>query len=207
MNHLSTISDLMDEKLLLEKAQAGNYEAFMGLVRAHQGKIYGLAKKLAGSKQDAEDIVQETLLKAIDKIDQFRGESSFGTWLYSIALNESRRLFAKQKKSELKSIEEYLPLHQDHNHDTAQLFDWRDPHKILEDAEIRHLVEEALAELPQKYREAFVLRYIEELSVKEVAELTKQTIAAAKSRILRARLALRDRLAQVFEVEYDKRLS
>jgi len=197
----------MDERALVRQAQSGDFSAFTQLIDAHKGKIYGLARKLTGSEQDAEDIVQDTLLKAIDKIDQFRGESSFGTWLYSIALNESRRHFSKRQRAELQEIEEYLPNKGGHDHTTAQMFDWRDPHQVLEDAEIRRLVDEALEELPDKYREAFILRYLQEMSVKEVAELTKQSVASAKSRILRARLAIRDRLSKSFEVEYDKRLS
>ena len=179
----------------------------MQLVDAHKGKVYGLARKLAGSEEDAEDIVQDTLLKAIDKIDQFRGDASFGTWLYSIALNEARRLYARSQRMELQPVDEYLPSSRKEDHNSFEMFDWRDPHQLLEDAEIRRLVDEALAELPYKYREVFLLRYVEELSVKEVAELTGQSVASAKSRILRARLAMRDYLSKAFEVEYDKRLS
>ncbi|HOP06185.1 MAG TPA: sigma-70 family RNA polymerase sigma factor [candidate division Zixibacteria bacterium] len=197
----------MDERELVQKAQAGDFTAFMQLVDAHKGKVYGLARKLAGSEEDAEDIVQDTLLKAIDKIDQFRGDASFGTWLYSIALNEARRLYARSQRMELQPVDEYLPSSRKEDHNSFEMFDWRDPHQLLEDAEIRRLVDEALAELPYKYREVFLLRYVEELSVKEVAELTGQSVASAKSRILRARLAMRDYLSKAFEVEYDKRLS
>jgi RNA polymerase sigma-70 factor (ECF subfamily) len=197
----------MDEKQLVQQAQAGDFSAFMTLVDAHKSKIYSLARKLTGNNDDAEDIVQETLLKAIDNIDKFRGEAAFGTWLYSIALNESRRHFARSQKMELLPIEEYLPGGEGHDHSRADIFDWRDPHRILEDAEISRLVGEALEELPYAYREAFLLRYVEELPVKEVAELTGQSVASAKSRILRARLALRDRLSKTFEVEYGKKMS
>lgn len=189
----------MNEKQLVQAARSGDFKAFTALIDAHKDKIYGLARKLSGNEQDAEDIVQDTFLKAIDKIDQFRGDASFGTWLYSIALNEARAHYGKQQKTDLKPIEEYLPSGSGESHDHAmRLFDWKNPHDQLEESELRRVIDESIAELPYKYREAFLLRYIEELSVKEVARLTGQSEASAKSRILRARLALRDKLDKIF---------
>jgi RNA polymerase sigma-70 factor (ECF subfamily) len=209
LNPIDYIGNLMNEQQLVSRAKAGDFQAFMTLVDAHKGKIYGLAQKLAGNKEDAEDIVQDTLLKAIDKIDQFRGEASFGTWLYSIALNQARALFARSKQADLKPIEEYLPGGNNHGEsspDSAKLFDWGDPHQELEASELRRIIDEVVAELPYKYREAFLLRYIEELPVKEVAALIHESEAATKSRILRARLAIRDRLTTIFGERYAQRL-
>lgn len=199
----------MNEKQLVTDAQAGDFSAFMQLVDKHKSKIYALARELAGNSQDAEDIVQDTLLKAIDKIDQFRGDASFGTWLYSIALNQARSLYARDKRAELAPIEDYLPgSGASHDHeDASRLFDWQDPHKQLETSELGELIDAALNELPYKYKEAFLLRYIEELPVKEIARLTKQSEAATKSRILRARLAMRDWLSKKFEVSYGQKMS
>jgi RNA polymerase sigma-70 factor (ECF subfamily) len=200
----------MNEQELVQKAQAGDFEAFTQLINAEKDRIYGLARKLSGNEQDAEDIVQETFLKAIDKIDQFRLESSFGTWLYSIALNEARALFGKRKQADLRTIEDYLPAgHHEESHDAGgfRLFDWKDPHSELEEAELRKIIDEGIQELPYMYREAFLLRYIEELSVKEVAEHINESEAATKSRILRARLALRDHLSKVFEDRYGGEVS
>jgi RNA polymerase sigma-70 factor (ECF subfamily) len=202
----------MNERELVTKAQAGDYEAFTELINAHKSKIYALAWKLTGNAQDTEDIVQETFLRAIDKIDSFRLEASFGTWLYTIALNLARAQFAKAKQAELKPLEDYLPAHEhghlDADHPTESgLFDWKDPAAELETARLRESINEALNELPYKYREAFILRYFKELSVKEVAEMTGESVASAKSRILRARLALRDSLSKKFKDSYDQRLS
>jgi RNA polymerase sigma-70 factor (ECF subfamily) len=199
----------MNEKELVKRAQAGDFDAFAELIDAQKDRIYGLARKLAGNEQDAEDIVQETFLKAIDKIEQFRLESSFGTWLYSIALNEARALYGRHKQVDLRPIEEYVPAgHQAEGDGKSafKLFDWRDPHAELESSELRRLIDEAVQELPYMYREAFLLRYVEELSVKEVARLINETEAATKSRILRARLALRDHLSKVFEDRYGKKM-
>jgi len=207
----------MSEKELVQRAQAGDFGAFSELISTHKPRIYGLALKLAGNEEDAEDILQDTFLKAIDKIDQFRQESSFGTWLYAIALNEARAMLQKRKQADLRPIEEYMPSghHGDENvhledHPgtvSPRLFDWKDPEKLFEAQELRQTINHLVAELPYDYREAFVLRYIEELSVKEVAEKIGESEAATKSRILRARLALRERLSEVFEERYERKMS
>ena len=200
----------MDEKELVIQAKAGDFQAFSQLIEAHKSRIYALALKLSGNSQDAEDIVQDTFLKAIDKIDQFRGEASFGTWLYSIALNESRSLLAKQKHSELKPIEAYLPsadADEMHSPGNFRLFDWKDPHKLMESSELQKIMSQVIGELPYKYREAFLLRYHEEMSIKEIAKFIGESVASTKSRVLRARLALRDRLSKYFEEHYGQKMS
>ncbi len=201
----------MSEKELVLRAQAGDFEAFTELVNAHKTKLYNLAVKMTGNELDAEDIVQDTLMKAIDKIHRFRGEASFGTWLYSIALNETRAAIAKDKRTDLRPIEDYLPMAGQLNHGAASdsvagIFDWKDPHNLLEQDELRRIINRAIKELPVQYREAFVLRYIDELSIKEVAELIGESIAATKSRVLRARLAVRDHLSKVFEDRYGQKM-
>jgi len=167
----------MNETELIKRARSGDFEAFNRLVETHKSKVWGLLLRLTGSTEDAEDAFQDTLLKAIEKIDQFRGESSFGTWLYKIALNQARALFARGRQAELRPIEDYLPAaSHSPGTDTAseRLFDWKDPHSILETEEIGSIIGKAINELPFKYREAFLLRYVEELPVKEVARLTDQ---------------------------------
>lgn len=194
----------MSETELVRRAQAGDFDAFTELVNAHKAKIYALAKKLSGNTEDAEDIVQETLLKAIDKIDQFRLEASFGTWLYTIALNQARAMYARRKQTDLRPIDDYLPSKSGSDRPTTHaLYDWRDPASEMEADELRRVMDSLIAELPYKYREAFVLRYVEELSVKEVAQAINESEAATKSRILRARLALREQLAEMFEERHD----
>jgi RNA polymerase sigma-70 factor (ECF subfamily) len=198
----------MNEKKLVERARGGDFEAFQALVDAHKQKVYGLAVRLTGNTEDAEDVFQEALLRAIDKIDQFRGDASFGTWLYQIALNQARALHAREKRADLKPIEDYLPGSAAHGPggEEHRLFDWKDPHRMLESRELEEIIGSVIDELPFPYREAFVLRYIEELPVKEVARITEQSLAATKSRILRARLALRQRLSEIFEERYGEEL-
>ncbi|MBD3233870.1 MAG: sigma-70 family RNA polymerase sigma factor, partial [candidate division Zixibacteria bacterium] len=121
----------MNEAILIKKAQSGDFSSFSELIEAHKSRIYSLALKMTRNPQDSEDIVQETFLKAIDKIDQFRGEAAFGSWIYSIALNQVRQHLGKQKREDLKPIEEYLPVGDAdrlHNSKAVRLFDWQDPH-------------------------------------------------------------------------------
>lgn len=200
----------MDESQLVARAKAGDFSAFTELINAHKEKVSALARRLAGNEQDAEDIVQDSLLKAIDKIDSFRGDSSFGTWLYAIALNEARGHLDREKHRQLKSIEEYLPSSHDSDDSRAEharLYNWEDPHTKLEADELKKVIDRGLKALPYIYREAFVLRYIEDLSVKDVAAIIGESEAATKSRILRARLALRDYLARQFEVKHGTQVS
>jgi RNA polymerase sigma-70 factor (ECF subfamily) len=147
----------MDEKELVRKAKSGDFDAFAKLVDTSKGRIFALARKMTGNDQDAEDILQETLLKAIDKIDQFRGEAVFGSWLYSIALNQARQHLGREHSVDLKPIEEYLSTGEaGDTHRNSGLFDWRDPHALLENEELSEIIDEAVGELPVKYREAFL---------------------------------------------------
>lgn len=190
----------MDERELIRQAQTGDFSAFQKLIEPHEKRLLALAKKMTGNQEDAEDIVQETLLKAIDNIDQFRAESSFGTWLYSIALNAGRQHLVHQRRQEMKPVEDILAGagHEQHHH---RLHEWRDPHTVMESAEIGKHISQAFAELPAEYAIPFALRYEEELSIKEIADMLKISEAATKSRVLRARLFLREKLDAVLRIE------
>jgi RNA polymerase sigma-70 factor (ECF subfamily) len=189
----------MSEKQLVASAKAGDFAAFSQLVEKYQARVFGLAKRMTRNEDDAQDILQETMLKAIDKLDQFRGDSSFGTWLYSIALNEGRAFLRREQRAELRTLEEFMP--------TAgsgaprNLQEWRNPHSELEQQQIREALDEAIDELRAEYSIPFVLRYLEELPVKEVAKVMQLSEAATKSRILRARLFLREKLEPIMSTE------
>lgn len=189
----------MNEKELIKKAQSGDFDAFNILISGHKDKIFRLALKLTGNREDAEDIMQETFIKAIDNIDKFRMESSFGTWLYTIALNSFRADVGAKKKMDLKPIDDYLPGGHGESGERENLFDWGDPHNLFEQKQLNDLIENALAEMPYKYSMPFVLRYMEDLPVSEVAQAMNLSVAATKSRILRARLALREVLSSRFK--------
>ena len=187
----------MNERELQTRAKNGDFEAFNELVKMHSDRIYRLALKSTKNRDDAEDIVQNTFLKAVDKIDQFKGDSAFGTWIYSIALNEIRGHIAQSNKMTIRTLEEYLP--GGHGKEAGELFDWSDPHKYMESRQIQSFIDETLRNMPDQYSMPFILKYIEELPVKEIAEILNLSIPAAKSRILRARLALRQELSDYLE--------
>jgi len=196
----------MNEKELVKLAQGGDFDAFSRLIAEQKDKIYRLALKLTGNREDAEDIVQETFLKAVDNIDKFRLESSFGTWLYTIALNSIRVHMGSRKRMNIKDIDEYLPdSHSDENIH-SQLYDWGDPHKLFERKQLEEMIESSLAELPHKYNMPFILRYMEDMSVKEVSKILNLSLPATKSRILRARLAMREKLSELFQERQHERL-
>lgn len=185
-----------NERDLVLAAKNGDRDAFNELISNYTDRIYRLALKLSGDEEDASDIFQETFLKAIDNIDSFRLESSFGTWLYSIAMNVMRTCFAKRKRMKLKPIEDYLP---DHSNGTnSRLLEWGDPHDLFENEQIRGIIDEYLQQMPPDNSTPFILRYLEEMPVKEIAEVMDLSVPAVKSRILRARLALREHLTDKF---------
>ncbi len=189
----------IDEKELVRLAQSGDFKAFTTLIEGYRPKIFGLALKLAKNREDAEDIFQETFLKAIDNIKKFRAESSFGTWLYTIGVNVVRAKYGRDSKGELLPLEDYLPASHDHSDAAAaQLYDWNDPLSKLTNEEIKGKLDKAIHELPLKYRLPFLLRYTQEMSVQEVADTLNIKLANAKSRILRARMALRQNLNEYF---------
>jgi len=196
----------MNEKELVHKAQSGDFEAFSSLIEKYKTKIYNLALKLSGDRHDAEDILQETFLKAVDNIEKFRAESSFGTWLYAIAVNIVRARYAESRKADLMPIEDYLPGSHGDEASDSELFEWGDPHNLMEQKELRNIIDQSLSEIPKKYSMPFILRYYEDMSVKQVADTMNLTVAAAKSRILRARLALREKLSEIFREKIDEQV-
>lgn len=189
----------MNEKQLVAKAKAGDFDAFTQLVEKYQQRVLSLAKRMTGNEHDAEDILQETMLKAIDKLDQFRGDSSFGTWIYSIALNEGRAFLRKEQRADLQPLDDFLPSSGPGS--PKELNEWHNPHTEMEREQVRKVLEDAIDELRAEYSIPFILRYVEEMSVKEVAKVMQLSEAATKSRILRARLFLREKLEPVLSSE------
>jgi RNA polymerase sigma-70 factor, ECF subfamily len=179
---------------LIDRILSGHKELFMDLVRPHQRTVYATVFALLANKQDAEDVAQDALLKALAHLNQFRKESSFGTWLIQIAINEARRRNRKQCRIPMLSLA--------HNKNGEKAYvpknfeDWREiPSAVLERVEIRKALIEALTSLARHYREAFVLRDIHELSISETSAILGISPGAVKTRLRRARLMLRDILA------------
>lgn len=170
---------------------------FAKLVDAHSEKIYRLALKMLGNVQDAEDILQETFIKAYNNIDGFEGRSKIMTWLYRIAVNESLMLLRK-RKGVLIDIDAGIET-DDGEVMPRQIVDWCClPEKELLSSETRKTINQAIDTLSDANRAAFLLRDVEGLSTREAAEVLDISESALKVRLLRARMALREELTEYF---------
>ena len=185
---------------LLRRARQGDYEAFTALVDRYEQRAYGLAWRILGQRQDAEDVVQQTFLSVLEHMNTFREESSVATWLLRIATNHALKILRKRKglttvpleASGAEPDDNYASL--PHPEFIAQ---WREnPEELAQRAEVRRQIDEALTELDDKYRLVFVLRDIEGFSIRETADALELTEATVKVRLLRARLLLRERLTR-----------
>ncbi len=184
-----------EDILLVDRALAGDTQAFEDLVRRHECRVFRTAVALTGNAEDAEEALQDTFLSVYQHLGEFRRESRFTTWLTRIAINAAlQKLRRRHESISLDDPEEseavFLPQHFE---------SWRDnPERLYAAGEIRRVVEEAVLSLPPAYRVVFVLRDVAEMGTVEAAEVLGLTIAALKSRLLRARLMVREALAPRF---------
>jgi RNA polymerase sigma-70 factor (ECF subfamily) len=187
-------TELRDEPQMITSILAGESHLFHELIRPYERSVYVMALSFLKNEADAEDAAQEAFLKAYRNLSSFRGESKFGTWLISIALNEARSRLRRAKTVTMESLDDPPDGYGQVSH--ALLRDWREiPSEALERQEIRHLLQRAVGELPQIYREIFLLRDVEELSVVEAAKVLQITAGSVKVRLHRARTMLQHSLA------------
>jgi RNA polymerase sigma-70 factor (ECF subfamily) len=188
----TTVQD--DDRTLLVRAQDGDMSAFEELVGRHEEKVYGLALRMTRSEADAAEITQDTFLSAYQHLGEFRGEAAFGSWVHRIAANNALMRLRRQKVLDIVSDEIAGPEFTDRG-SLAEVpeSDWsrRADDKILDD-ELRRAIQEATDALPEGYREVFLLKDVEGLSYEEISEMVGISIPAVKSRLHRARLALRE---------------
>jgi RNA polymerase sigma-70 factor (ECF subfamily) len=185
---------------LLRRARVGDFVAFEQLVGRFQGRVYGLAYRVLGEPHDAEDVTQQTFLSLVEHLRGFREESAVAAWVLRIAANHALKLLRKRRG--LPTVPLAEPGGEDEGYADVPhpefIAPWRDdPADLAERHEVRGLIDRALAELDDKYRAVFVLRDVEGLSVREAAELLGISEANVKVRLLRARLALREKLTRV----------
>lgn len=192
----------MDERYLLERAKQGDHDAFIRLIEPYEQRLYNLALRITGNREDAEDVLQDTLLNALEHLHEFRGESAFGTWLYRIAMHNSFRILRKRRGSEVVSLEDLIAERGEDNEEPLPhpefVAEWRDPEEIAERNEIRRILDEAIQQLPESYRAVFLLRDVEGLSTKETAKVLGISEGNVKVKLLRARLKLREILSRYF---------
>ncbi|MHB0959742.1 MAG: RNA polymerase sigma factor [Pirellulaceae bacterium] len=192
-------TEAQQELDLLRLARDGHWEAFESLLERLEPRVFTLALRLLRHRQDAEDVTQQTLIKVIENLEQFREESSVATWVLRIATNLALTAIRRRKPfqtlwgdADNESEGREPPLSR-----PQYIAQWRDnPADLVGRAEIRQLLDEALDELDAKYRTVFTLRDIEQFSTRETADLLGISESNVKVRLLRARLQLRERLTQ-----------
>jgi len=194
--------DASDELSLVERARTGDAEAFTELVNRYDKKIYRLAKHITQNDEDAEDVLQETFLKAYEHLDGFQGNSRFYTWIVRIGVNEALMKLRKRKSSRTVSLDEEIDTGEEMMVREIAVWDGN-PEDQYSKEEFRAMLDDALAGLKPAFREVFTLRDIAELSTEETAERLQISIAAVKSRLLRARLQLREKLTRLFKKKGD----
>jgi RNA polymerase sigma-70 factor (ECF subfamily) len=181
---------------LVEKAKAGDGNAFGELVVRHESKIYGLCLKMLGNPEDAEDVLQEVFMKAFEALPGFRQEARFSTWIYRIAYNAC---LMRIRKKELETVPLDRPVQLGEDQIERDVPDWTtDPRADLMSEELNGVLKKHINELHPDNRIVFVLRDIHGLSTDDTASVLGLSIPAVKSRLHRARLFLRERLTDYF---------
>ncbi len=192
-------------EISVEALRLGDREEFSKLVDAYSGPIYRLALKMLGIPTDAEDVLQNTFLKAFQHLKDFEGRSSLSTWLYRIASNEALMLIRKQRPEV--SLSDAAPEDDDHRDYFPERFtDWCClPEEEFLSSESTAALDRAVRRLPETLRIVFILRDIEGLSIQETSETLDLSESAVKTRLLRARLRLREELSAYYGERLDKR--
>jgi RNA polymerase sigma-70 factor (ECF subfamily) len=184
-----------NEAYLIKRVCDGEREVFYELVRPYERMVYATAIAIVKNPADAEEVAQESVLKAFSKLATFRGESKFSTWLIQITYNEAKMKLRKARPNLYESLDDTQP-NEDGEFWPKDYADWRPiPSDLLEENEIRQAVQDAISSLSANYREVLILRDVQRLSIKETTTILGISEGSVKTRLHRARLLLRDSLA------------
>jgi RNA polymerase sigma-70 factor (ECF subfamily) len=202
----TVIDHARDEATVVADAKAGSYEAFEELVNRYERKTYPLGHNVTGSHEDAEDVLQETFLKAFEHLADFREDSRFYTWIFRLALNIGLMKLRKRRSDKAVPLEgagseqeEFIP---------REFTDWRpNPEQRLAESELQDILLRAAQSLPPSFRTVFLLRDVEGFSTEETARALHLTEGTVKAFLHRARLQLRERLSQSFRQGSRERLA
>src|SRR5215510_5393114 len=187
-----------EELALVQAAKNGDDSAFEDLVRRYDRNVFRIAQHITQNREDAEDVVQDAFLKAYSNLEQFQGQSKFYTWLVRIAVNEALMKLRRRRPERMVSLDEDVKTEEDSL--PREVADWSpNPEQQYSQAELRDILSKTVQGLPPSFRTVFVLRDVEGLSTEETAEALDLSIPAVKSRLLRARLQLRERLNKYFQ--------
>src|SRR5437899_7676674 len=187
-----------EELALVQAAKRGDDSAFEELVRRYDRNVFRIAQHITQNREDAEDVVQDAFLKAYTNLGRFQGQSKFYTWLVRIAVNEALMKLRRRKPERTVSLDEDIKTEDDSL--PREVADWSpNPEQQYSQAELREILSKTIQGLPPGFRTVFVLRDVEGLSTEETADALDLSIPAVKSRLLRARLQLRERLSRYFQ--------
>src|SRR6266853_4019013 len=187
-----------EEMQLVRAAKQGDDKAFEELVRRYDRNVFRIAQHITQNREDAEDVVQDAFLKAYGNLNQFQEQSKFYTWLVRIAVNEALMKLRRRRPERMVSLDEEVKTEDDSV--PREVADWSpNPEQQYNQAELKEILSKTIQGLPPSFRTVFVLRDVEGLSTEETAEALDLSIPAVKSRLLRARLQLRERLNRFFK--------
>ena len=187
-----------EELALVRAAKQGDDSSFEELVRRYERNVFRIAQHITQNREDAEDVVQEAFLKAYTNLARFQEQSKFYTWLVRIAVNEALMKLRRRKPERTVSLDEDIKTEDDFV--PREIADWSpNPEQQYNQAELREILSKTVQGLPPGFRTVFVLRDVEGLSTEETAEALDLSVPAVKSRLLRARLQLRERLGKYFQ--------
>ncbi len=187
-----------EETVLVNAARAGDLGAFEKLVHRYDRNVFRIAQHITQNREDAEDVVQDAFLKAFQNLGQFQGQSKFYTWLVRITVNEALMRLRRRRPERMVFIDEDVKTDEDSI--PREIADWSpNPEQIYNQAELKEILTKTIQGLPSGFRTVFVLRDVEGLSTEETADALNLSVPAVKSRLLRARLQLRERLNKYFK--------
>ncbi len=187
-----------EEMTLVRAAKAGDMQAFEELVKRYDRNVFRIAQHITQNREDAEDVVQDAFLKAYGNLEQVQEQSKVYTWLVRIAVNEALMKLRRRRPERMVSLDQDVETEEDTM--PREVADWSpNPEQQYNQAELRDILSKTIQGLPASFRTVFVLRDVEGLSTEETAEALGLSIPAVKSRLLRARLQLRDRLNKFFK--------
>lgn len=194
--------EIDDEAAIVAQARLGDAKAFSELLRRYEGKIFRLALHITQNREDAEDVLQEAFLKAYEHLNQFQGQSKFYTWIVRIAVNQALMKLRKRKSDRSVSLDDTVDTGEDKVAREIAAWD-ENPEQQYTREEMNRILSTAIEGLAPIYRAVFVLRDVDGLSTEEAAEALDLSVPAVKSRLLRARLQLRDKLTRYFKRKGD----
>jgi len=198
----ATKRNIRGDEVLVERAKAGDLLAFESLVSQYRSRIFRTVYRITAHRQDAEDAMQDAFFRAYRGLGQFQGNSSFGTWLTRIAINQALMCLRKRRGGGLMWFDPSIET--EDGSILLEIPEWRpDPEQEALKTETAGMLHHAVSRLPQPFQRAFVMRYIDDFTTEEVARELGISVAAVKSRVSRARRHLRERIGVCLDLSVD----